>query len=268
MQATVAVALHTNHSSTAGTCGAAVCPGSAREDGGGQHRLGLRAWFVHLPVAICSVAPVTVSACDRLSSTMPWPRGKLRHRGTTCPQVVPGGCSDAGPSAGPKAGQTSAWGRCGGSHLSYTACEAAGGGVSPGPPEDQSTGTTKLGTWGWRMMQIGSTCRQPTTPVLEGHPSHRGCSGAGCLLATILLVLVPGSPTAPALSPALPLIVTSASLRPACPAGAGERLRGELAEPAPAPRGRKMEKTPKVSGLAGFTSRLPGPKPCSLPARS
>lgn len=65
---------------------------------------------MHLPVTICSVTLVTVSACDRLSSAVSQPRGKLRHGGTMCPQVTLGVRGDAWHLASPKAGQTSAWG--------------------------------------------------------------------------------------------------------------------------------------------------------------
>lgn len=108
-QAAVAVAVNANHSPTAGVRGAAVCPGSAGGAGGGQHRLGLRAWFVH-PLSLYSVSRVTVSAGDRLNSAVPQPREKLRHRGTTCPRVTLGVCGDTGLLASPKAGWTSAWG--------------------------------------------------------------------------------------------------------------------------------------------------------------
>lgn len=126
----------------------------------------------------------------------------------------------------------------------------------------------ELGTQGQKMMQTGSACRPSTTSVLEGHLSRHGCGGAGCLLTTVLPVLVPGLPRA-LLRPWLSL--TPLPVPPSdqhVPMGGGEQWQGEPAEPAPVLRGRKMEKNPKVLGLASFISCLPRPKPCSLPARS
>lgn len=115
-------------------------------------------------------------------------------------------------------------------------------------PRSSQRGRAELGPQGWGIMQRGSTCGAPTT-VLKRHPSRHGHKGAGRLFAAIMPVLVPESPRAP-LRPQLSRTSSPlpSSHQPIPAGAAGERPWGEPAEPAPAPRRRKAEKTPKVSG--------------------
>lgn len=84
-----------------------------------------------------SVYLAKVSAGDRLSSAGPHPKGKLRHRGRTCPKVILEVCGDCGHLVRPKAEQISSWeGHGGGRGVTpiLHSCKAGGWGKCWGTP--------------------------------------------------------------------------------------------------------------------------------------
>lgn len=175
----------------------------------------------------------------------------------TCPQVTLGVCGGAKHLASPRAGQASAWGGQGGSNLSCTACEAGGASCQASL---RTTGAMQgAGTAGPE--GDTNTCGPPAAPVLEGHRSHMAAAelDVSSLLSCQSWCQGHREPCS---------VPTSCTLSPVAPSdqhvpmGAGERLWGALAEPAPAPvpPGRKMEKNTKVLVLASVLSILPSPK--------
>lgn len=134
--------------------------------------------FPHQPLTACLWPSETCkSAGDRLSSAGPHPKGKLRHRGITCPQVTLEVCGDSGHLVRPKAGQISSWEGHGGSHLSYTATKL-GGGLGPPSPDSLRPCRELAVRFDTNLAQdIGSPDPAPSCPSVQlragrGHPTH------------------------------------------------------------------------------------------------